>query len=405
MARTPKPWYWQQRRGWYATIDHRRRLLAADADHGSRAKAKQAADAEFYRIMSERKRDLKAGQPIPVGLLIARFLADVKARAARGEVGARTHSDYVGRLDDFPDIHGHIPAEELKPAVVRRWLEAKATWGPNRRHDAVAVLKTAFRWARNAEMIEKDPLEGMAKPSRKLRRDRVITTEQARTLLGAIRSPVARDYFEFLFLTGCRPSEAAALEARHLDRARRLAILDVHKTKRKTGADRVIPLTDAAFAIVSRLADLHPEGPLFRTPRGRPWNRFAIRQQMMAARVKAGLGAEAVAYGFRHAFATDALERTGDMASVAAVLGHATPDMLNRVYSHLDRRHDHLREFVNRVTTPEPPRVPTASPGQPAGPAPETTPSSTSKPMPSGEGADPGPAPTSPGTPAASDRG
>ena len=60
-------------------------------------------------------------------------------------------------------------------------------------------------------------------------------------------------------------------------------------------------------------------------------------------------GLKAIAYGYRHTFATDALARGVPDAQVAELLGHSGTAMLHKHYSHLTARSQVLRDALGRV--------------------------------------------------------
>jgi integrase len=69
---------------------------------------------------------------------------------------------------------------------------------------------------------------------------------------------------------------------------------------------------------------------------------------MKYAREKAGVK-HAVAYGYRHTFATDALANGVPDAQVAELLGHSGTAMLHKHYSHLTARSKVLQEALGKV--------------------------------------------------------
>ena len=70
---------------------------------------------------------------------------------------------------------------------------------------------------------------------------------------------------------------------------------------------------------------------------------------MEGLRERAGVPKGPVAYGYRHAFATDVLANGVPDAHVAELLGHSGTAMLHRHYSHLTARSQALREALGRV--------------------------------------------------------
>ena len=60
-----------------------------------------------------------------------------------------------------------------------------------------------------------------------------------------------------------------------------------------------------------------------------------------------------VAYGLRHLFATDGLERGVPIATMAELLGHSSTKMISERYSHLADRHEHLKSALEVVRGPK----------------------------------------------------
>ena len=114
-------------------------------------------------------------------------------------------------------------------------------------------------------------------------------------------------------------------------------------------------LTPGMVTLCAELAREHPEGPLFRNTRGRPWTRDAIRLRFRNLRERLGLPKGVVAYAFRHTYITDALEKGVPIASLAELAGHRDTRMISTVYSKLSQRRKHLAEMAAKAAgEPEP---------------------------------------------------
>jgi len=139
----------------------------------------------------------------------------------------------------------------------------------------------------------------------------------------------------FMRATGCRPGEAFAAtpaDFRLSDALPTYTVRD-HKCAHR-GMDRVIPLNAAAVAAVREsLAErAQTHAPLFTNRAGNGWEKSVMRN--MVRRACIALQIEPwTPYQLRHLAATEAVNRTGNEAAVAAMLGHAPDSTVVRRYS------------------------------------------------------------------------
>ena len=235
---------------------------------------------------------------------------------------------------------------DLKSYHVSQWLERR-TAGTNYRHNLVRAVKACFAWAEQQEYVEQSPLRNLKVPAAASRGDEAyLTPEQWNKVVSATCGSFL-DLLTVMHETGCRPQEARRVESRHFDRAGRCWILP--KSEAKGGREaRVIHLSDRAFEICQRLALANPDGPMFCNSHGKPWSArvLAYRCQRLSRRI----GFEFTSYSVRHSFATDAILRGVDLQTVATILGHRNLNMLSKVYQHISRCSDHIKEGVRRAT-------------------------------------------------------
>ncbi|MEL7266921.1 MAG: tyrosine-type recombinase/integrase, partial [Planctomycetota bacterium] len=214
--------------------------------------------------------------------------------------------------------------------------------------DAAGVVKRMLNWALDRGHIEHNPIADLKRPKRK-RRDVCYNAAEWQAIVSHATGPLV-DFLEFLSLTGCRPIEARTLEGRHIQGDQ--AVFEIEKSKGKFER-RVIYLVEAAKAILGRLVAEHPKGPVFRNSKGNPWTKDALVCRMKRIRIKVSeeLGYEvpAMAYGARHSYATNALQRGVDSTIVANLMGHRDTTMVARTYSHVDQNAAHLMNQARRI--------------------------------------------------------
>jgi integrase len=184
-------------------------------------------------------------------------------------------------------------------------------------------------------------------------RELFITSDQADEIVAAIRDDRFRDFVLALRQTGCRPAEISGLT---VDRVNlELGTWEVlNKTRRATGLKyRTIYLSPEIIEMSRRLVAHRKAGPAFVNTKGTRWKQQAIVDRFWRLRKRINLGAECVAYSFRHLYITDCLEKGIPPATVAQLVGHTSLSMIMRIYNKLKHRTSHLREAA-RTAYPGP---------------------------------------------------
>lgn len=388
MARTPKPWYWQERGSWYVTIQGLRHNLGAD-----RTQAHQA----FHSLMS-RPAAKPAARADLVAAVIDRFLDWVEKNRAPD-----TYVWYQSRLQLFVTRYPDLTVDELRPIHVQEWIDSFNGSAGTKRNYA-RTIQRAMRWAAQMGCIDANPIADFRKP-RGGTRTTVLSREEFDELLSLARSDAFRELLTFAWETGARAAECLAVERRHVDLEGGRIVFPVEEEKMER-APRIIYLNDAAMAIVRKLCLRHPKGPLFRNSSGDVWTTDAVNCAFIAVRnrlgrrrlkaeetilseeeiqaCRAGLKPTRTIKGrlvqkseaelrqearrklwnrksaehapkycltvLRHSWCHHALRRGLDALTVSVLMGHADCSMVTKVYSHLSHAPDYLREAVRKAT-------------------------------------------------------
>lgn len=206
-----------------------------------------------------------------------RRLADLYLDYTRQTKSGRALEHQLRFLQSFCDSVGTKRAADLKPGDVTTWLlKHKGRWGHNTQVTARSLVAACLNWAVREGHLPATPLVGMT-IGQTHGRERILSKEERARVLAAVGHNRTFELFlRFLEQTGCRPySEAAQITAAMIDWVAGSVPLTEHKNAR-LGRRRVIYLTDAAKAVLRELCDLRPEGPLFHTRHGVPYNRSNI---------------------------------------------------------------------------------------------------------------------------------
>jgi len=347
MARPAKPWFRSADGGWWTTLKGKKVSLGV---YGPANESQ--AWAAFHRLRGS------SGEPptppvppepppppppkeVTVRDVILAFLTDSNQR-----VEPKTMYLYRHFLERFDREYGDRPVHELTRTEAESYSR-KPEWSTSTQSSFLAVLIRAFRFAVYTNLIDRSPLANLKRPPITSRSaDVMISADEYRSIYAAA-TPVFRPFLQFVWLTGCRPGEAAQLTADDIDWAVSRATIRNHKTM-KLGKKRRLHLPPDALILLREIATERPTGPLFRNRLGHGWEWTAWGYAMRKASEKAGLETKTM-YGLRHTFATDALAEGLPDAVVSELLGHASTQMLHKHYSHLSTKTTLLVNAASKV--------------------------------------------------------
>ena len=263
---------------------------------------------------------------------------------------------------------------DLSRAKVQAWRERRLAGGASNKtvNNLLAVLLAALACAVGSELIQTHPLAGIRAlpvgPRHQRRRPRALAEWEIARVLTALASMDADQPPEqrprvpqallvrVLLETGARWGELTLATWADVDTAR--ATMTFRAETTKTERERAVPLRreTAADLVAYRLACAGVLGampssnaPVFLSPKGRPWASGSnFRKVLRAAYGRAGLlvrdgtgrlrsrdGHALNVHTLRHTCCTRLLAAGVPVPVVQAVLGHASPQMTLRVYSHL----------------------------------------------------------------------
>jgi integrase len=328
--RQARPYYKISHKAWYINLKGRPVRLGTEED----------AAWDKYKALI---------QPVDkVVEVVRRFLDYHKTNSAPGTLGF-----YCKALDSFSRyINPTMRVSEIKPYHVTQWIDTIKPRSDNYKRNLIRAVKTCFKWAEDQEYIEQSPIRNIKVPPAVSRGDEAyLMPSQWDQLVNKVSK--SRDRGAFLDIitvmkeTGCRPQEVRKVEARQFDRIGRCWVIPKAESKGKKEA-RVIHLSDRAFEICQRLALKHPEGPLFRNSNGNSWRIQVLDYRCQ--RLSKKLSYRVTPYSIRHTFCTDAIIRGVDLQTIATLMGHSDLKMISRVYQHIRKRSDHIKEGLRKAT-------------------------------------------------------
>jgi integrase/recombinase XerD len=220
------------------------------------------------------------------------------------------------------------------------WLEAERQCGGAESSLAkyLSHMRGLLEYAWRSGRAERNVLDGFSL-QHAVRRTapKSLNLEEAERLVQATAAPgpaARRDRLIILMLYGCglRTSELCALDVAHVNRER----CELVVVKAKGDRPRVVPVPEALYTeLLAYLLEHGKRGPLFRTSiRKRRLRASDVCEVVTAAAARAGLRSEVTPRTLRHSFATHLMDRGVDLAVIASLMGHRSPQETG-VYLHV----------------------------------------------------------------------
>jgi integrase len=272
-----------------------------------------------------------AGEPT-IAAIVEAYLVDQVTELTPDAYAERAR---LGRL--FAAEFGSATPGRIRPSLVKAWILGRPEWKrASTRKGILQAVKRLFNWAVDDRWIGSNPLKGLSLPCGDGRR---ATSEAELQAMLRHSGAELRRLLVFLRATGARPGEAAALDWEWIHWDLHVAVIPKgsHKTGKKTGKGREVPLPAVAYRLLAwlRRRVLIDSGPVFVNSRGRRWTGSALGQRLTAIRAAGGLPAEATFHGLRHLFGTCGVKR-GNLKLVSKAMGHAKAATTETFYCHLD---------------------------------------------------------------------
>ena len=263
-----------------------------------------------------------------VAELVRRFLRWCEPRRA-----ASTVKHYRSRLRKLTTALGDRELNEISPLELQEFLDtANTDMAPDTQRANIILLERLQRWAVEMRLLEQPILTRIEKP-RGRRRERIPTDDEISKIHNAAGKPFRLVYSALRF-TGARPNEICRATVADIDQATNAIVLKDHKTAKKTGKARVIPIGANLQTVITESLGDRTEGHLFLTARGKPWTPNTLGAEFRRLRRQLSLADDLVIYLARHEFATRVVRKLGIYAASQA-LGHADIKTTQR-YSHFE---------------------------------------------------------------------
>ena len=325
-----KPWFKASQKAWYTTVRGKRVHLC-----GGKSKHDMASYKRAVQIMAQKVSpdvDWRLGDLNTVADLAARFM-EVHVSKMKGAKVAR---NFVGQ---FVERWGRVKIVDVCPLHLTAFLKEQ-TWADNTIFNACTWVQALFNWGVKQGLITKNPVKGVRRPKQQSRGASCVITDEEHEALLRAAGVEGKRILQFLYDTGCRPSELRLARREHYHpEMRAIVFKDEAKTE-----NRVVYLSEACVRIVEEMLDRGRDFIFMNGGRQsmmgkkakRPFTRGALEVWFNKILKKAGVTREDVSlYSYRHKLCTDCIKKGMNLLTVAKIMGHTSTKQIERTYAHL----------------------------------------------------------------------
>ena len=301
---------------------------------------------EAKKALREALRDRDEGY-VPADKLTVGLYLDGWMDERRDTVTPRTWRTQESMLRNRVNRYiGDVRLCKLTPADVRAMYRRLLSDGltPSTVGRVHAILKQSRRDAVRDKYIRANPLDDVKPPKQQRTEKNVLTADEVRRLLDAVRGERFECAFSLCSLVGLRIGECLALRYEDVDLKRGTIRVErtLHESEcsapKTSSSRRTLSLPQKALESLVRLSDgrNNLRGYLFATASGKPVDvAIFFRWSWRPALRKAGLPESLTPHQLRHGTASMLLNQNVPIPVVSKYLGHANPGITMKVYAHM----------------------------------------------------------------------
>jgi site-specific recombinase XerD len=270
-------------------------------------------------------------QPVN-GHIIPMMFEHLKLKA----YSASTIKTYLYEMGQLLQTLGHIPADELMPEHLKRYLlycVEKLGLRENTLHSRINSLKFYYEQVLKREKFFWD----IPRPKKPLLLPEVLSEVEIGRLFRAIENIKHKAIVFTAYSAGLRVSEVVNLKIKNVDSHRMTLFIEKAKGKK----DRIVNLSPLLLDILrSYLLKWQPRPLNYLFEGAVAGEAYSARSAQLIfhdARMKAGIHKDVSFHALRHSFATHLLEKGVDIRYIKDILGHFDIRTTER-YTHVSKR-------------------------------------------------------------------
>jgi len=247
-----------------------------------------------------------------------------------------TIKTYLNEMGQLLQILGNLPADELKPEQLKRYLVycyEKLGLKENTLHSRINALKFYYEQVLGREKFFWE----IPRPKKPLLLPKVLSEDELGNLFNAMGNIKHKAMLYTAYSGGLRVSEVAALKIKNIDSGRMQILIERAKGKK----DRYVALSPVLLDILRSYIKKYKPRPsfyLFESEQtGTAYPARTIQRIFQLAKENAGIQKDVGIHSLRHSFATHLLEKGTDIRYIKDILGHFNIKTTER-YLHVSKK-------------------------------------------------------------------
>jgi len=258
----------------------------------------------------------------PLALLLDEFLSHIVDYRGYSPRTVTAYRSDCRRFVEFRGLHGMSQdATDVTTPEIRLFL-ASLQLNPNSVRRTLYALSSFFQYLQDIEVIGRNPVSSIQPPKRKRTLPTAPTKDECQALLDACQTSTEHAVIGLLLLAGLRRGEVLGLDVSDLG-----ADLGQLRIVGKGGRERTVSVSSSLRQIMSGyLSQRHSDDrALVVNERGGRMGISTFCRLFRRVLVRAGLTDTSITpHSLRHAFATYLVRAGVDVATISALLGHAS---------------------------------------------------------------------------------
>ena len=323
-----KPWKVEWRNPWTGVL--RVRWFESEDRAQTFEEAQQTIYQREKALMARARRRARTNIPT---ITIAEL---VNAFQARTDIRETTRAANSYHVKPILELFGSRRAASITLDDVRIFSEIQRgrKVGQSTINRRLSILRAACNWGVSEGLLKESPIRNMRLQHAPSRRIDPPTIPEIDRLLKYAPEHIQRIILLGLY-TGARPGPCELFRLRWDDILLDAGVIYMPCAyKSKTTSARYIPIHEALLPKVREWKKQDGNACLSVIHyRGKPVKR--ISEAWRKLREKAGISRKIRPYDLRHAFATMSMAESGDIKSIAEIMGHSSYTMLLSVYQHV----------------------------------------------------------------------